>query len=190
MNPTDGKPVAVSSLDWDSSHWPDDGQLGQGHWGQFESVWKRDDIHPSGTLRRVVLQTLSHLLLFCGQEDKHKQGEALEMEIYCTSNQRDGRSCNLLMQNTIINKGASKFYINIFIMNLNYYFFLFPEPSFDLNTNWKWIQLRKLSFWALTLHNHLIIRAIRMTVLSIFLFIPLFITHLCLGRPHARTFFY
>lgn len=62
INPTNREPVSVSSLHGDP---PDDGQLGQGHRGQFKSVWKRDDVHPSGTLRRVVLQTLSHLLLFC-----------------------------------------------------------------------------------------------------------------------------
>lgn len=61
-------------LDWDASHPPDDGQLGQGHGSQFEAVRKCDDVHSSGAFRRIVFQTLSHLLLFCRQEEKTQPG--------------------------------------------------------------------------------------------------------------------
>lgn len=43
---------------------PDDGQLGEGHWGQREPVWEGEEFHGPGTLGGIVLHALCHILFF------------------------------------------------------------------------------------------------------------------------------
>jgi hypothetical protein len=43
---------------------PDNRQLSEGHRGQREAIWESDELHCPGTLGCIVLQALSHILLF------------------------------------------------------------------------------------------------------------------------------
>lgn len=43
---------------------PDNGQLGEGHGGQRETVREADGVHGAWTLGCVALQALSHIFLF------------------------------------------------------------------------------------------------------------------------------